>query len=315
MNETWNFPIFIFLFINFQVYILTIKKNTTISLIMRKLLIPTNFSTNSKNAIFYGIEIAKQLNKQIVLLQVIDIYDTNFSEGYSILLSQNISSKMEQEAEAALTARYEIFQRELHERYPTNTPDVEFVQKKGNIIDEILTEATKDEIDMVLVTGRSNINEISDINSKIIEKSLCPVWIIPPGVKFRTFKKVVYTTNYKPKDVDTLKKFIQIAGSFQSEIHLFHMSINLEFIKQLMGRGFQEIVKDATNYNNIELTVKQGVNLIRAIDAFAKKISADLIVMLKESDSYFHNIFTGSHTRKIVFQSEIPVLIYHEANE
>ncbi len=282
---------------------------------MRKLLIPTNFSTNSKNAIFYGIEIARRLNKQIVLLQVIDIYDTSFSEGYSILLSQNISSKMEQEAEAALTARYETFQRELRSRYPTDTPEIEFIQKKGNIIDEILNEATKDEIDMVLVTGRSNINEISDINSKIIEKSLCPVWIIPPGVKFRTFHNIVYTTNYKPKDIDTLKKFIKIASAFQSEIHLFHMSINLEFIKQLTGRGFQETVKDATNYEKIKITVKQGVNLIRAIDIFAKKINADLIVMLKESDSYFQNIFTGGHTRKIVFQSEIPVLIYHEANQ
>lgn len=278
---------------------------------MKKILIPTNFSQNSKNSIYYGINLALKNNMEVILLHVFDLFGFGMNYNYPTYNISSIPGDIEEEAANDSTKLFEEFMKKARKDFE-NLPTIVFLQKNGTIVDQILFEEKRLEVDMIIVSGRKDLNEISEINSKIIEEANCPIYIVSPQIKFTTINNIIYATNYKEKDLISIKHLSNFAKVFDAKIYAFHMVSNYHFKNTILQKGFEQMLKEAAQYPNIEVILKKGDHLIPQIHKIVEELKADLVVMLKENDSFFHNIFHSSSTKKFAFDSNTPVLIYHE---
>jgi nucleotide-binding universal stress UspA family protein len=114
-----------------------------------------------------------------------------------------------------------------------------------------------------------------------------------------------------------LKKLIGLFPDTFPGITALHITDNIEFEEEVKKSGFVERLRTQTSYPKLKVKAIYQSNhddLIELITDFASKNTANLIVVLKENESFFERIFKPSHTKKILKNTELPVLVYHEKN-
>ena len=155
---------------------------------------------------------------------------------------------------------------------------------------------------------------ISSSNSlRMIEKNLCPVMVIPHNAKYNQIKNVALASDFK--DVQNsiplvpVKKVLSI---FNPNLHIvninseIYVSLSEEYLDQrkLMLDMFKEFHPEfyfITTYDFHE-TLRQ----------FIDDKNIDLVLTFPRKHSFINNLIKGNNTKKLVFESSVPVLAAHE---
>jgi nucleotide-binding universal stress UspA family protein len=155
---------------------------------------------------------------------------------------------------------------------------------------------------------------ISSSNSlRMIDKNLCPVMVIPHNAKYNQIKNVALASDFK--DVQNsiplvpVKKVLSI---FQPNLHIvninseIYVSLSEEYLEQRknmleMFREFHPEFYFITTYDFHE-TLRQ----------FIDDKNIDLVLTFPRKHSFINNLIKGNNTKKLVFESSIPVLAAHE---
>lgn len=275
-----------------------------------KILIPIDFSKKSKSTVLFGIELARMLKKELLLIHITDIYDFGLMYPYPANLPTQMPT-VQNELNNTAKNRLDNFKDEFQNQFTDVV--INAVHRQGFVVDKILDEINEDFIDMVILTRRIKTNDLSDITTKVITEALCPVWVVPPNYKYTPFLKIVYATDYRREDLSALVRLVNVAKFYNSTIYLTHITEKIDFRQELKMEGLSVMAKRETGYENFKGVLLPGESRITSsIENFSKETTTDLIVMLKRNDSFLQNIFSVSSTKKMVFASGIPVLVFHE---
>lgn len=165
----------------------------------------------------------------------------------------------------------------------------------------------------MLVTEGDEDGEFFMSELDVISKANCPGWVIPSGMTYKPYKKIIYATDYKEADITTLKKLIALTENFSPEITALHITDSKDFEEKTMQKGFKDMVTKETSYDKILVkTEKEDKSFEETINDTAINTNADLIVFLKENKGFIEKIFTSSSTKKVIKNAKLPVLVYHE---
>lgn len=85
-----------------------------------------------------------------------------------------------------------------------------------------------------------------------------------------------------------------------------YISLTEEYEKQK-----QELRKLLEEYNP-EFYFLRMFELEEAINLFAKDKEIDLIILVQKNHSFMERLFKPSNTKKLSFQSQLPILVIHE---
>lgn len=149
----------------------------------------------------------------------------------------------------------------------------------------------------------------------VVEKVKCPVWIIPKGADYKPFTEIVYATDYKKEDIDSLQKLIATFPHYSPNITALHITDSVDFEERVKKAGFVEMLKKQTDYKSLWVRAfyqTKHDDLTELLNEFAIKSKADLLVLLKENKSFFNRIFNTSQTKEILKTAQLPILVYHE---
>ncbi len=275
---------------------------------MKTILVPTDFSKNSSNAINYAAEIAKLSKAELVLMHI--YYIPVVTADAPVVMPA--WSDIEKDCLAALkkTAR------SIHAKYGKSLA-IKCVCRMGFAVDETIKQYTEEKkIDMVIMGmhGAGYLTEklIGSNTSALIKKSDCPVMVINEHVKFKKIKKIILACDYEKipgKPVfNILKKFVTL---FKSEVFVLHVInenkkiaasketiINKEIIKSLKGA-------------DVSFCFIENDNTISGINEFAAEKKADMIVIIPRVHNFLDRVFKESNTKRMVFHSSIPLLALH----
>jgi nucleotide-binding universal stress UspA family protein len=171
------------------------------------------------------------------------------------------------------------------------------------------------ELVVMAITEKSKIGQMMHLSNslKMIEQNVCPVLVVPHDVKYNTIKNVAIASDFK--DVETsipvvpVKKVLSI---FRPNIHIvninseIYISLNEEYLKQRerMKEMFEEFRPEfyfITTYDFHE-TLRQFIS--------DKKI--DLVLTFPRKHSFINNLIRGNNTKRLVYESAVPVLAAHE---
>ncbi len=160
-------------------------------LIIRKILVPIDFSDYSKNALRYAVNFAKLFNAEIILIYVVEpiIYPPDFSMGQIAI--PTVTTEFDERAREELNklAKNEI---------PTDVKVTTLI-KSGKPFVEIIDTASEADADLIIIAthGHSGVEHIlfGSTAEKVVRKAPCPVLTLREPLKGFMFREEVKKEN------------------------------------------------------------------------------------------------------------------------
>lgn len=165
------------------------------------------------------------------------------------------------------------------------------------------------------ITGRSAIGQtfIGSNTLKMVNQRCCPVLIIPPDCTYNEITNVLLTSDFKDVNANTPSVQIKkVLKTFHPNLHI--MNVNSEHYVAITEQYQAE--KNRLNEMFAEFNPNfyfLGLyNVDEAINQFATDKKIDLIIIIHKEQTLFSKLFVKSHTKKLAYESNIPVLAVHE---
>lgn len=275
---------------------------------MLHILLPTDFSETSYNAISYTLKLYNKAECKFYLLNTFTpaVYHADYMlvnpEQYSIY------DAYKSDSETNLKALKERLEYEL----PNYKHELVTHSIFNTLIDEVQNFTDKYEIDLIAMgtTGATGAKEIflGTHTVHIIRRSKVPVLAIPPKYDYTQPEKILFPTDYEiTYRNNSLKVLLNIAEDHGSNIDVLHVSYGYDLSEeQQKNKGkLDAILKDIPHlfhmYPNQEV--------IQAITNFQEKNETHLLVMIQNKHTFIERLFIEPIIKKIGYHITTPFLV------
>jgi len=152
--------------------------------LIKKILVPIDFSDYSKKALHYTVAFAKQFNAQIYLVYVIEpvVYPADLSMGQVAIPQAEIDLSAKSKEELKQLAEIEI----------GNLLKYYIIIKNGKPFMEIIETASEIDADLIIISthGHTGVEHLlfGSTTEKVVRKAPCPVLTIREPIKGFRFK-------------------------------------------------------------------------------------------------------------------------------
>lgn len=280
---------------------------------MKNILIPTDFSENSWNAITYALDYFKGTSCNFYLLHVTlisnymavgepPIYQTNE------VLVKPIIEQAKTSLQNQLKKIKELTTNPNHHFYPITNYDF--------FINAVKTQIKEKNIDLIVMgtKGASGISEVivGSNTGDLITKVKCPVLIVPENATFSIPKEIAFPTDYDISYQGAILNTIhEFASKYNSSIRVLHIAPkNKELTSfQIENKGFLQEYFTDEKHSFHRITS----NKIEAgVQCFVESRNINLIVMVAKNINLFQRILFKPTVEEISYHIEIPFLVLHE---
>lgn len=276
----------------------------------KTILVPTDFSKNSLNAVEYASAIAKKEKAKIILLNAYHY----IPPSSDIPLPSDIIHSMHIDSLEKLSAL-------CSEIVKSKKIKCEFLSKFDLAVNAIIETSKEKKSDLIIMgtKGASGIREVlmGSNTASVIEKSKCPLIAVPEKAGYTGINNIMYASDYHESDIDALKKLVELARFFKSRIIVLHASDEEfnRFSEEEYLKIFKNRVQRKIRYNRISYKLAFGKLLKKVLQKEIEESNPDLIAMSTRHRNLFEKLFGTSVTRKMAFHSEIPLMAFHHKKE
>ncbi len=279
---------------------------------MKNILIPTDFSENSWNAIKYALRFFKKTPCNFYLLHVTLI--PNYAAGDVPIIPTEIvlENTLLKQAKKGLKQ----LQKKIQEKVPNPNHHFFSLSKYNFFIDAVRAEVKEKNIDLIVMgtKGASGLSEVivGSNTGDLITKIKCPVFIIPENAVFKIPQEIAFPTDYnifyEPSILKNISEFIKMHNAAIRVLHIVKKNETLtEF--QLGNKDFLNDYFLDENHSFHRITNKKIEN---GVQCFVESRNIDLIIMIAKNLNLFQRILFKPTVEEISYHIEIPFLVLHE---
>lgn len=287
---------------------------------IKKILVPVDFSSYSLNAACYAAHVALQKGAEITLIHVYFNPVTNpISYDHFYSFPANVAETISEIIENARE-----LMKEFKEKLNSYLVDhkLSAIQMETELIGGIAEEAILDYADAgqfdLIVAGICG-KEVSDnwfgsFMTEIINKAIIPVLAIPGQVFYKEsmFKRLMYATNFDKSDGIAIRKLIEIALPLETHISVVHIGDNADnpFNNYDLAHFKEKFVGNAEQVKmDFDLIINK--NRVRGIENYIIEKKIDIIAVTSHKRNIITSLFKPSLTKELLLRLEIPMLIFH----
>jgi nucleotide-binding universal stress UspA family protein len=279
---------------------------------MKKILIPTDLSSNASNAISYAFQLFRNSNVQFYILHVdhpiIDM-PTSSIEFMSPTTYPDLVSQKKMVEKQILKIIEKLNSKDDNFNY-------EIENEIGFAGDVIVSKAQELNCDLIIMgtKGATGLSQffIGSVTASVIRKSDISVLAIPENFTFEKLEKIVFATDYEGiSNKKTLQPLFELARMFDAKVMMFHAIEAKEpiaaYIEEL------QVWKAEKNFHHVKHTnsIATCENIPDGILDFAGENEADLIAIIPHTYNFFENLLHKSVSKQIAFESKTPILALH----
>jgi hypothetical protein len=275
---------------------------------MATIIVVTNFSASSRNALDYTCSFLGYTGVRILLLNIFSFPAPLASDGISIAAMNEVVA----DDERSLKAEYDWVKK--------NYPEVNIQRDmlSGNFMKELHDIASDEETALIVMGAGGKYNDLLSWDANIIDAFIDlkkPVLIIPSGAEYNSIKKIAFACNYYRKDLQTatslIKKLVQFTKAKLYVIHIVHPSEIVNETAESNKRALQQTLADITPvYYEPSFD-----NVVTAIDNFTAAENIDMLIVIPARHGIWYNIFQQRHTKCLVHLNHVPIMsLYREGS-
>lgn len=274
---------------------------------MKTLIVPTDFSPVSINAMNYAADMALSIDASLLLLHVYQIPVT-FTEVPVVNISLEEMKKISEEKVAELkkglehitSGKLKIY---AESRLGEVTDEIEALCKKINPFAVVMGTKGAGGLERLFL-GSNTLTAIKHLTY--------PVIVVPPGAVFNGIKKIGFACDLN-EVVETTPsdKIHEVCTMFNASL----LVLNVDFKnKNFLPETPEESLLLHTLLEDLDPVYQyiEHEDVVEGINEFAEKQALDLVITIPKKHKLLSGLFQKSHTRELVFESHIPIMCIHE---
>lgn len=274
--------------------------------IMKKILVPTDFSKPSEYASKLASTIAKNSDSEVHLLHMIEIPTgiidmgggSNFSIPESMLYIRKVRDKL-------INYKQKFF--------PENN-SVKHSIRFQNPYEGIRDYGKKINADLIVMgsKGHTDLEEIliGSNTEKVVRNSEAPVLVTKKDGDNFNPKNLIFASSFKPDKNKAFTRFLDFANNFDSKIHLLKINTPQKFENTQKTKDRIQNFVSKHNLKNYSINVYNDSSVERGILNYSNEINADVIALATHGRSGLSHIFNGSITKHLSKKAIKPMLTF-----
>ncbi|SIS70358.1 Universal stress protein family protein [Filimonas lacunae] len=265
---------------------------------MSTIIVVTNFSASSQNALDYVCAYKHKQPARIILLRVLSFSAGFAGDGVSMAAISDVTVMDEGLLEAEKQRILSI--------YPDAHLETRLVT--GQFIEALQDEVDEEGANLVAMGTEGDYNDVMSWDNHILDAFIdlsVPVLMVPATLRFSAIKQIAFACNYKREDlygpVQTLRRLLTYT---QARLHFVHVGATLTE-EELMWKGKWQKELAGMNVVFEELEAK---HVVAELDSFSNNNAIDLLAIRPHRAGIWDSIFSKSNTRDISHLNSIAVL-------
>ncbi len=281
---------------------------------MKNILLPTDFSENSWNAIQYAVQLYKKETCTFHLLNTYTPLITNSRFMASTIGTDNFEDGIREASEQGLR---EMLGR-IQEIRTNSAHSFKTISSFSLLVDEIKEIIEDERIDMVIIgtKGASGMDQIfMGSNTVRIIKAVknCPVLAIPQHFEFEKLSEIAFATDFtRFYTLAELKPLIDLANAFAATIRIVCVQQEIKALSELQRFNLGMLRKYLEGVEHYVHTISELNSISKSLEVFADELDIHLLAMLNHQHSYMEKITREPVIKRLAFHTQIPLLVIPE---
>lgn len=276
---------------------------------MKNIVVGVDFSTNSLNVLKHAVAAAVRFEAAIHLVwvrtpSVMRHADVEGKDQYSEASKEKLANLLQEVRHAAPGC-------EVKSIILEGKPPIELTKYANNLEDAVLAVGTHGMSgyeeryvgsNVVRSVGLSRVPVLTLREGISIGRDLIQV-LAPVDTSFETLQKMKYAINFA-KAFNAKVMILGVYTAATKEVkHVVDIQVN-----------FAKTMCDNANVRNDVDTIYTQEGMENAIIEYAKKIDANLLVIMREEEDEFGDLWAGNTTRRLLSSTPMPMLIVPNVN-
>ncbi|WP_299124343.1 universal stress protein [uncultured Winogradskyella sp.] len=282
---------------------------------MKNILLPTDFSENSWNAIKYAIHFFGKIECNFYLLHVCR-FDNLAVADSSLTLNQEVIDNIytkptKQKLRSTLKQILKLIPNHKNHKFYTLTD-------YGFFIESIRKNVEEKHIDCIVMgtKGASGLERIilGTNTADVITKVKCNVFAIPENAEYIPPKEIAFPTDFSlSHSLQVLQPMTEIIERFNASLRILHISKKKADLNDDQKNN-KELLVDYFNNHDFTFHYLTNKKVEDAVQCFVESRDINLICMVAKNLNYFQQILFHSRIEKISYHTDVPFLVLHEKN-
>jgi len=278
---------------------------------MKTILLPTDFSKNSLNAIQYAIDMFQNTDCDFYLLNV-QKASSFISDDIMVMSS---STTIYQTLISAAKKSIDNIILKIKAKYSNDKHHFHSIVDYDNLIDSINQVSNIHNVDLIVMgtKGASGFEKVifGSNTVHVMQRCYIPVLAIPDNYKFNELHKILFTTNhlelYGADDLKWLKDFNSL---YKSQLEILHIkdenhSTHEVFSNEVLFKThFTEAIHNYLTINSKDI--------FETINKYIIENHIAMFVMLSTKHSFLERLFTKHPVETFGFKIDIPFLVINK---
>ncbi|WP_127138767.1 universal stress protein [Flagellimonas oceanensis] len=280
----------------------------------KRIVLPTDFSNNSWNAIAYALTLFKNIPCDFFILNAYQVGAFGLSTKMAGANDTRLYNLIKEQSERDL-------QREL-EKIKGFDKNPEHTFKTRSIMDTLVSAigktVYKEEIDFIVMgtKGASGLKEVfmgSNTYKVINEIDFCPIIAVPDDYKADgKLDSMLLATGYEHLFENyELRPLLNLAENFNAKLWIAHVGgLDELTAEQKASRETLERRLKSINYEFVE--VEKDISVNNSIQKLVDEDRGiDMIIMINQDHSFFERLTREPVIKKVSFNTKVPFLVVH----
>jgi nucleotide-binding universal stress UspA family protein len=292
---------------------------------MKKLLVPTDFSSNANNALDLAVQIAKQAKAEIFLIHSCQLLSTTLKDRLALKkeYNRNLLNKANKKL-AELKNRIEN-----NEKITVNTTIY-----NGSATDCILEAAEEIGVDFIIIGTRGETELIDRIlgstTAGILGETKVPLIVVSPLTKLKTIKAaaepgtigsekctpdaILFATNHFEQNKELLKPIVDMARLFFSTVHVavFVDTDDANGYEYVYNMGelnhYLKFLKETYPDVAFKAELLEGEDFESTLEKYNDDNGIDIIATVTYPKSFLDKLLKKKVTLEMAYHSKVPVM-------
>lgn len=282
---------------------------------MKNILLPTDFSENSWNAIKYAIDFFETEVCNFYLLHI------NRFDNFMLNDMPHMAPEKTIEDVYIKPTKLELRKilRQINEQFlPNKKHRFYTVSEYGFFIESIRKHVEDKSIDYIVMgtKGASGLKKIiiGSNTGDVITKVKCTTLAVPENAQFIKLKEIAFPTDFSlTYNLQVLQPILNILETSKSKLRILHISKKKADLNNDQHKN-KELLDDYFSHLKCSFHFLTNKKIEDAIQCFVESRDINMICMVAKNLNYFQQILFHSKVEAISYHTEIPFLVLHEKN-
>ena len=275
---------------------------------MKSILLPTDFSNNSLNAIKYAVSIFKDVSCNFYLLNVQKA--SSFISDDMMVMSAS-TTIYETLISAAKKSIENIIQK-IEAKYNNEKHHFHSIVDYDNLIDSINQTSKIRNIDLIIMgtKGASGLKKVlfGSNTVHVMQRCHVPVLAIPDNYKFTGLSKVAFSTNHlSPNTLEDLGPLKELFMLYDFDLDILHLiEEDNAYYKVFNNESFFK-----ANFNNVkhQYFTTNSETILDAVQNYIAENNIEMLAIMNKKHAFLQRLFKNYLVKTIAFKVEVPFLV------